>query len=314
MILAAAFQILLRSYGNQKDVLVGIPVSGRTIVETEGLIGLFVNTIVLRTTLSGNERFFDVLSQVRDSMLDALTNQEVPFELVVDAVQARRSLSYNPIFQIMFSTFRAAVQSRRFGHLTATPYIVESRAARFDLCVNIIEGVNGAWWAQAEYNTELFDGARISRMFEAYIHILRAAHADGHKRLSDLSLVLPGCAPGRSSPPDNISGSTIPSPQNRRAIPIQAGRNPASADGSPSSIAQGEQRLIPIWEKYLETSPIPVDADFFDLGGNSLLAIRLVASALPGQSRVTAGPARNRASSATLFAGITTLALTHSAV
>jgi thioesterase domain-containing protein/NRPS condensation-like uncharacterized protein len=278
MILAAAFQVLLWSYGNQKDVLVGIPVSGRTIVETEGLIGLFVNTIVLRTTLSGNARFLEVLNQVRDSMLDALTNQEVPFELVVDAVQARRSLSHNPIFQIMFSTFRAAVQSRKFGHLNAAPYIVESRAARFDLCVNIIEGVDGAWWAQAEYSTELFNGTRISRMLEAYIHLLRATHADGHKRLSDLCLVLHGHAHGRPSRLDNVSGPTVPSPQNRRGIPIRADPNPASADGSPDSIAHGEQKLIPIWEKYLETSPIPVDADFFGLGGNSLLAIRLVAA------------------------------------
>ena len=95
-----------------------------------------------------------------------MSHQDVPFDLIVDAVRPPRWFNYNPLFQIMFATFRAAVQSRQFGQLAATPYVVESNASQFDLSVNIIEGNEGAWWVQAEYSTELFDDARVARTLE----------------------------------------------------------------------------------------------------------------------------------------------------
>ena len=92
MLLAATFQVLLSKYGKQKDILIGIPVSGRNIVETENLIGLFVNTIVLRTSFSENPTFIEVLTQVRKKLLDAMSHQDAPFDLIVDTVRPARSL------------------------------------------------------------------------------------------------------------------------------------------------------------------------------------------------------------------------------
>ena len=103
MVLLAAFKVLLYRYSGQPDLLLGVPVAGRNRVETEGLIGFFVNTLVLRDNLSGNPAFSDLLAQLRETMLGAFANPDAPFEKVVEALQPERNLSYNPIFQIMFS-------------------------------------------------------------------------------------------------------------------------------------------------------------------------------------------------------------------
>ena len=278
MMSAAVFQVLIWTYGAQKDVLVGIPVSGRTLVETEPLIGLFVNTVVLRTTMIESQRFVQLLNQVRDRLLDALSNQSVPFDLVVEAVQAHRSPSHNPLFQIMFSTFRAAVQSRCFGDLTAVPYVIECQASRFDLSVNIIEGIGKAWWVQAEYSTELFDHAPISHLLEMYVLLLRATLADGDVLLVDLRDMARRVRYSRSSAWGNGSSTSrsphlpIMSTKPMRLDPERELEKPKSA-----AIRDVEQALVPIWQKHLRVSPVDVHGDFFDLGGNSLLAIQLVA-------------------------------------
>ena len=172
MVLTAAFGALVSLLSQRTDILIGIPVTGRDRVETELLIGLFVNTIVLRVSLAGDPSFEEILDRTRERLLDAMSHQDVPFERVVDAIGCHRSPDYSPIFQIMFSMFRAAVQSRRFGPLIATPYIVENSTARVDLNVNVIQGLEHTWWLQAEYRTDLFDRAQISEMLAAYLALL----------------------------------------------------------------------------------------------------------------------------------------------
>ena len=103
MLLLAAFKILLYRASGQPDILVGVPVAGRNPVETEGLVGFFVNTLVLRNDLFGNRPFPDLVAQVRETTLRAFANADVPFENVVEVLQPERNLSYNPIFQVMFS-------------------------------------------------------------------------------------------------------------------------------------------------------------------------------------------------------------------
>jgi thioesterase domain-containing protein len=285
MLLTATFQVLLCKYSKQQDIVIGIPASGRNIVEAETLIGLFVNTIILRTSLSGNPTFIEVLTQVRETLLDAMSHQDVPFDLIVDAIRPPRWFNYNPLFQIMFATFRAAVQSRQFGQLAATPYVVESNASRFDLSVNIIEGIEGAWWVQAEYSTELFDDARIARTLEAYRALLRNILIDGHQHLSDLRLsddtaelsantlrsITSAAAPG-SITNFSIDGSMVGGPDRPSRDMAVTGDGWAAIP-----VEHVERKLTEIWQKLLGTSPIGVDADFFELGGNSLLAIALIA-------------------------------------
>ena len=277
MLLAATFQILLSKHSKQQDILIGIPISGRNTVETENLIGLFVNTIVLRTTFSGDPSFIEALKRVRQNLLDAMSHQDVPFDLIVDTVRPARSLSYNPLFQIMFATFRAAVQSRQFGQLTGTPYVVEQNASRFDLSVNVIEGIDGTWWVQAEYSTELFDAERIDGMLREYQALLRSVLVDSHLRLSDLRSSHDAEAALANTVQPTISAAAL------KSIPSSIN---ASASGAKASASDGqaaipfddvERKLTQTWQKFFRTSPIGVDTDFFELGGNSLLAVAMIA-------------------------------------
>src|SRR6516165_9072901 len=310
MLLTAAFVVLLIKYGKQKDILLGIPVSGRNLVETEPLIGFFVNTLVLRTSVSNNMTFNDLLIQVRESLLDVMSNQDVPFERIVDAVRVPRGLGYNPLFQIMFATFRAAVQSRQFGPLTASPYVIGGNTSQFDLSVNVIEGLDNTWWVQAEYSTELFDHRRITRMLEAYTVLLPTILADSHRQISDLQISQFGedvsANVQQSSTPDAMPTSIAGSSVNGRAHswPDRLSGSTASRNiGSAAPpIDHLDGKLIDIWQQRLKVASISVDDDFFALGGNSLLAIALITevnrtfgSALPVSSLFRDGTIRSMA-------------------
>jgi thioesterase domain-containing protein/NRPS condensation-like uncharacterized protein/acyl carrier protein len=282
MVMAAAFEVLVFKLSKQRDILIGLPVSGRNLIETETLIGPFINTIVLRASLDENQPFVDVLHQVRHNLLEAMSNQDAPFDLIVDAVRAPRNPLYNPIFQIMFSVFRAAVQSRRFGPLTATPYIVESTTARFDLSVNVIEGFEGAWWLQAEYSAELFDRARIARMLEAYTALLQNIPSGSRARLSDMQVSgrapLEDARPAAETVVERGSVSSLPSSISATgASGVTGGHGGPSFDARTAArVRNVEGKLTEMWQRRLKTSPINIDDNFFDLGGNSLLAISLV--------------------------------------
>src|SRR5207245_5257520 len=102
MLLLAAFKVLLYRYTRQTDILVGTPVAGRNQVQTEALIGFFINTLVLRTDLSGGPIFRQLLQRIRQTALDALANQDLPFEKLVEELRLERSLGRNPLFQLMF--------------------------------------------------------------------------------------------------------------------------------------------------------------------------------------------------------------------
>jgi thioesterase domain-containing protein/acyl carrier protein len=169
--------------------------------------------------------------------------------------------------------------------LTATPYVVETNTSRFDLSVNVIEGVDRTWWVQAEYSTELFDGARIARMLETYRALLQSVLLHSQQRLSDLrpshdaGEVLANAQQPLTSAA--ASGSIANSSTKTNAVRgrDRAGENSASANEGRAAIPfeHVEPKLIEIWQKVLRVSPIAVDADFFELGGNSLLAVAMTA-------------------------------------
>jgi amino acid adenylation domain-containing protein len=189
MLLLAAFKVLLYRYSGQTDMLVGIPVAGRSHLETEELIGFFVNTLALRDNLCGNPRFSDLLVQVRENMLAAFAHAEVPFEKVVEILRPERNLSYNPVFQVMFSAIKSPVESRDFGNLKLFPYVVDASTSMFDLSMTLVEWMDGRWFTQIDYNTDLFESATIARMQQHFHNLLGAVTADPHKRIADLPLL-----------------------------------------------------------------------------------------------------------------------------
>ena len=188
MTLLAAFETLLYRYTGQTDICVGTPVANRNRSEIEGLIGFFVNTLVLRTDVSGNPTFEDILYLVREVALGAYAHQDLPFEQLVEQLQPVRSLSYTPLFQVMFALQNAPMPSLELPNLTLNPLATESATAKFDLTLSVEsteQGLVGSW----EYNTDLFDAATITRMAGHFQTLLEGIVANPEQRLLDLPLL-----------------------------------------------------------------------------------------------------------------------------
>jgi amino acid adenylation domain-containing protein len=188
MTLYAAFVTLLYRITSSDDIIVGTPVAGRNRQEIEGLIGFFVNTLVLRTHLGGDPSFEDVLSRVREVALQAYTHQDLPFEQLVEALQPTRSLSYTPLFQVMFALDDALVPSVELPQLTVSSYAVEIGTAKFDLTLsmeNTADGLVGVWG----YNVDLFDETTIALMAQHFQTLLEGIVANPQQRVSQLPLL-----------------------------------------------------------------------------------------------------------------------------
>ena len=188
MTLLAAFKALLSRYTGQDDIVVGSPIAGRNHTETENLIGLFVNNLVLRTNLDGNPTFQEILRRLRQVTLDAFANQDVPFEKLVEELQPARNLSYSPLFQVMFISL-PPVQPLQLADLTLTPLPPAMATARFELNLNVWENPAGLRLG-LEYNTDLFEADTIRRLLEHYRTLLAGVVADPSQRLSALPLLI----------------------------------------------------------------------------------------------------------------------------
>ena len=190
MVLLAAFDVLLSRLSGQDDVVVGAPIAGRTHVETEPLIGFFVNSLVLRTDLSGDPTFRELLGRVRRTALDAYANQDTPFELLVEKLQPERDPSRNPIFQVGFALQNGpmAPEAGAGDTWAAATTQPERGTAIFDLVVQIWESQEGLE-GRLEYSTDLFEADRIGRMAEQYETLLRGAVADPSRRVGELPLL-----------------------------------------------------------------------------------------------------------------------------
>jgi amino acid adenylation domain-containing protein len=163
MTLLAALTTLLSRSSNSKDIVIGSPIANRNRRELEPLIGFFVNTLVLRTNLEGNPSFEQLLAQVRKMTLDAYAHQDVPFDKLVEILQPERSLSHNPLFQVMFILQNGTATTKQMSDVTMTPKAVEQVTAQFDLTLSMEEtpdGLTGFW----QYNSDLFEPQTIKRM------------------------------------------------------------------------------------------------------------------------------------------------------
>ncbi|MBD2529847.1 amino acid adenylation domain-containing protein [Nostoc flagelliforme FACHB-838] len=188
MTLLAAFKVLLYRYTQQEDIIVGTPIANRNRAEIEGLIGFFVNTLVLRTNFSNNTSFRKLLQQVREVTLGAYAHQDLPFERLVEELQPGRDLSHSPLFQVMFVLQNAAPEFIQLPELTLQPLTAEKKTAKFDITLSLSEteaGVQG----DLEYNTDIFDAARITRMLGHFQILLEGVVANPQQNLSELPLL-----------------------------------------------------------------------------------------------------------------------------
>ncbi|MBI5650957.1 MAG: non-ribosomal peptide synthetase, partial [Chloroflexi bacterium] len=188
MTLIAGFELLLHRYTGQIDFGIGTPIANRTRGEIENLIGLFVNTLVLRADFSGAPTFHELLQRVREDALGAYAHQDVPFEMLVDALRPERSLSYAPLFQVMFSLQSAPDRDLNLPGLRAQRETIPGETAKFDLTL-MLEEEPGQLRGTFEYATDLFDADTIARMAGHYETLLESIVANPNLPLTTYQLL-----------------------------------------------------------------------------------------------------------------------------
>ena len=190
MTLLGAFQTLLYRYTGQTDISVGSPIANRNRAEIEGLIGIFINTLVLRSDLGGDPTFRELLRRVRETSLGAFAHQDLPFEMLVEELQPERDMSHSPLFQVMFILQNAPGRTQELPGLKLEFVDVDMGTATFDLTLSMAEEADG-FDASIEYNTDIFDASTIERMLGHFQKLLEGIVADPGQRLSCLPLLTP---------------------------------------------------------------------------------------------------------------------------
>ncbi|HXW54789.1 MAG TPA: condensation domain-containing protein [Candidatus Cybelea sp.] len=244
----AGFQFLLHRYSGHGDIAIGSCAANRLCVEAEGLIGRFGNDIVIRTCLAGNPTYREALARVRESFLKAYSYQHLPFGAVVDKFAPPSHPNRNPLFQVMFIFQNAPKDGWRIPSLSLRWLPVEPGTAKYDL--NVWLRQSESLEVGLEYNTDLFERATMQRILDDYRKVLEAMMENPDGRIDDL----PICARLQSEPPP---------PADPPRIEITVPRD------------ETEQQLTQIWEQLLGIQPIGPQQNFFELGGDSLLATRL---------------------------------------
>ncbi|MEG3861820.1 amino acid adenylation domain-containing protein [Microcoleus sp. herbarium12] len=204
MTVLAAFQTLLYHYAQQEDIVVGSPIANRNRSEIEALIGFFVNSLVLRTDLSGNPTFLELLNRVKEVALGAYAHQDLPFEKLVEELHPDRALNQNPLFQVAFALQNAPANPLELPELTLSPQQLDVQTARFDLefhlwerspnssgssesrsnklWVDTNEGISG----MVIYSADLFDEATICRMIRHFQTLLESIVGNPDERIAYL--------------------------------------------------------------------------------------------------------------------------------
>ena len=188
MTMLAAFQTLLYRYTQQEDIVVGSPIANRNRSELEGLIGFFVNSLVLRTDFSGKPTFRELLNRVKEVTLGAYSHQDLPFEKLVEEVHPKRDLSRNPLFQVVFSLQNTPIVALELPGLTLSLFEFDSKTAKLDLELHLWQDLDSLK-GQMVYSTDLFDDTTITRMLRHFKTLLESIVTNPEQRISDLSLL-----------------------------------------------------------------------------------------------------------------------------
>ena len=260
MVLAAGLAALLGRYAGGEDLLLGTPVANRRQPEVEGLIGPFLNLLLLRLDLSGDPAFGELVARVRSATLGALAHQDLPFERLVEELHPEQGLSRGPLFQVLLALEEAPLAKPALPGLDLEVLPLSTGAAKFELGLTLTVGDSSSGLAvAAEYAVDLFESSAIERLLQDFAALLAAVVADPDRTLSELSLLGPGerqqlLAEGQ---PD-----------------LRPPLRPAPAYVSPRGPI--EERLAELWRDLLGIARVGANDSFFDLGGHSLLATRLL--------------------------------------
>ncbi len=189
MAMLTCFKMLLARYTRQQEIVVGTPVAGRNFLELENLIGFFINMLALRTSVSGDPSFRELLRRVKEIALEAFEHQDVPFERVVEEVQVERNLDRTPLFQVVFQLQNATREQIKLPGLSLkSSESTNNEVAKFELTWGIAEASSGLV-LMIDYNTDLFQATTIDRMANHFIRLLESVVADPDQRLSALPIL-----------------------------------------------------------------------------------------------------------------------------
>jgi non-ribosomal peptide synthetase component F/thioesterase domain-containing protein len=255
----ACFAAMLARASEAEDVVVGSPVLNRR-QETEALIGPFAGPMALRLKLAGNPTLRELISATRDQTLESLDHSELPFELILRNLTVRTQNERRPLFQFYFLCQTAFVQSRSVDTLMVTPLPSVSVGTPFEMQLAMIERPEGLR-AELEYNAELFEKTTVDRWLAYYQDLLKAAVSNPDQRLSDLPN-----PPFKSAHQDNHGTKDA-----RNLISEHKLERPYVA---PRDLV--EEMLAQIWEGVLGMTSISVQANFFDIGGTSMMILKMV--------------------------------------
>ncbi|WP_169750229.1 non-ribosomal peptide synthetase [Streptosporangium amethystogenes] len=273
MVMFAAFQVLLRRYTGQEDIVVGVPVAGRDHPAAEQLVGFFTNTLPLRVDLPGDPLFADLLREVRRTTLDASANADVPFERIVESLGIGGGAAHNPLLQVLFVMQQEVPAAHAAGIRVATNGEIDNGCAKFDLLTSVDFPPDGPVLT-VEYSTDLFDAETMGLFLAHYEEVLRGVAEDPLRRISELPPAT-GTEPLRG--PRAKPADACP----HTAVEFEGAR-PAPVPGSEVFVAPAtalEKVIAMSWGEILGAEEVGSHDDFFTLGGHSLLATR-AASAL----------------------------------
>jgi thioesterase domain-containing protein len=261
MVMLAAFQLLLQRYSGQNDIFVGSVIAARPLVELEPLIGPLINPLVLRTDLSGDPPLLELLARVRETVLQAFANKDVPFDRVVEAMQLKRDPRYHPLFQINFLYQRDFIRPFHVSGLTLTPIPSLSPGVIYDLNFFLVERAEG-WRASCEYNTELYELSTIRFFLRDFQRLLEEIVANPACRISEVA--------SRTAASKMVAPHTS-QPTGQTLLPSTS---ESSTDVAPRDPV--ESQLTELWERLLGVKGLGATADFFEVGGHSLMAAKLL--------------------------------------
>jgi amino acid adenylation domain-containing protein len=317
MVLLAGLDVVLSRLAGEGDVVVGTPIAGRTRAETEGVVGLFLNSLALRVDLSGDPAFRELLRRVRETTLDAYAHQDVPFEAVLEEIHPERTLDRTPVFQVLLNLANFTAEAG--GGALELPGLrvhgVErggAMASKFDLTLYAGEVPDGVA-LHLVYNPDLFDAARMRALLAQVGGVLEQAAADPARAVSTLSLAVhDGAAPAGDRAVRTAAGAPAgigelgevwargpggewhptgergrPHPDGTVELAATEGASlpavaPAAASASPPARDEAEANetervMLEIWREVLKVAEVGPHDEFFDLGGHSLLGVRLMA-------------------------------------
>lgn len=188
MVLMGAFKVLLYKYSGQEDIVVGTPVSGRTQPQVKQLLGMFINTLAIRSVVTPTDSFSSFLVKLKDKVLNALGNQDYPFEALVEDLKIAPDLGRNPLFDVLFIFQNVSNEQLDLSGAKISPLEVESNTSKFDLSVEISEG-NETIGISLEYATALFDELFMQRFFEHYTLLIKHLLENDQQTIGKVALV-----------------------------------------------------------------------------------------------------------------------------